>query len=780
VARRPKHKQHGFRPPDTGTLAQRAENAIHEGRFAHARELAGSLVRQTDTPAHRDLFVRATLGRANELQATGHLHDAAAVLAGIFNYLEDPAQVKLVAETLARSGDLAQAHRLAEKVNDPQLPRRLLAFAVDADMRDRWRGHVLLPAELHPHRDLLRRVFTELHAGQDDKVLESLQGIGLASPYLEWKVFVRGLLAYYQEDDARALDNWQRLSSERLPFRLAAPFRASLDPRYRKAQPAETQRALLSQLERLQGGGSASNVRALQKPLADGHHLAQAFRQVESVLPALRAEAPHLVPRLAACFFWAIIDHGFPEDAKRYQRVFGTPPEDPQLWRLEALALEHRGDLEAAHEAWGNLERSLAEHAAALPAEHVRRMRAMIWQHMGHNADIAADSPPLPSSPFDYYEGPPGPLKPSAEQCFAEALKLAPEQLAAHVAVVQHFLDHNKRGKALQAAKRLLKQFPDHVSTLTAAGDISLENGSYKDALALFQRALEVNPLDARLRARLCAAHTAQAGAQVEAGDFDRARAGFKTALSLAEADDKTAILASWAACEFKAGVPDQAEELLGQAGSAPGQALAVAYQMLVSSIRFKLGKPLKTRFEAELNRLLAEPPDVAAAVALARLAAGLARAGVKYVGQKTHEKKVVAYVDRARHGDFNEGQLLQLCAALPTLKAVRLLQNFFQTGQQRFPSNPRFYVAELDYLMSLPRHRWQPWRVQPLVAKIRELASALPAAEREALLKRVQEAEDELIAANPFARLFGNMDPMGRFGFEEDGDDDDEFDDGW
>jgi tetratricopeptide (TPR) repeat protein len=767
------------------SLAQRAERALREGRFAHARELALSLVHQADTPAHRDLALRAALGRANELQGEARFADAAGVLGGIIAYLQDPAQIKSVAESLARCGNLAQAMHLAEKLADPQLNNRLVGLVADADLRDRCRGNVVLPAELQPQRDLLRRAFAELQAGQDDKVQETLQGIGLTSPYLEWKVLLRGLVAYYQQDDVRATENWQRLNPERLPFRLAAPFRASIDDAYRRAQPTETQHSLTSQLERLHGSGFAGTLRQAQKLLAGDNHMAQAFRQVEPVVAALKTENPHLVQRLAACFFWAIIDRGFPEDLQRYQRVFGGPPEDPRLWRLEALALEQRSDLHTAHEAWQKYERSLASYHGSLPAEHIQRMRAMVWQHMGHNAASLPDVPTLPTSPQDIFNfNPiPRPLKPTAEECFNESLKLAPSQLDAHLALVHYFLDHDKHGKALQAAKRLLKEFPEHVPTLTTAGDLHLERGNYKEALAMFTQALQANPLDARLRGKLCAAHTALAGEDVEKGRLEQARTGFQTALGLAEPDDKPIILAAWAACEFKSGTTDRAEELLGQATSAGGQRLAVAFEMLVSSIRFKLGKPLKTRFEKEVNQLLAEPPTVEAAVGLARISAGLARAGVKYVGQKGHEKKVVAYVDKARSGDCNEQQLLQLCLALRELKVVRVLQNYFHTGQQRFPDNPRFYLAEVEYLMSLPRHRMQPWKVQPLLAKIRELAAALPLGEREAMLKIVADYEELLHEMNPFARLFDSMGPGGgMFGFEEDvyDDDDDDDGDGW
>jgi tetratricopeptide (TPR) repeat protein len=722
------------------------------------------------------------MGRANELQNEGRFRDAAGVLNGTFAYLENRGQIAAVAESLARCGDLTQATRLAEKAADPELAKRLLGLVVDADLRDRCRGNVAAPADLHAQRALIRQAFAQLQAGQDDKVLTTLQGVGLASPYLEWKLLLRGFLAYYQNDDVRTLDNWQRLDPQRLPFRLAAPFRAVLDLPYRQAQAPEAQRSLASQLERMQGSTFSGQLRQVQKLLGEGTQISQAFRQAETLVAALKAEAPHLRERLAACFFWAIIDHGHPEDLQRYKRVFGGPAEDPQLWRLEALALEHRLDLQTAHEAWQNFEKVLAQ-APGLPAQYVKRMRALVWQRMGHNAATqpdAGDMRNLPLNPFAFNR--PQPLHPRAEICYAKSLELAPDLLGSHVALVHYYLDRNKLPKALQAAKQLLKRFPDHLETLTIVGDLGLRKGNYKDALAMFSRALQINPLDARLRVRLCATHAAAAGAAAEKGDIDRARAEYQTALALDETEDRFAILASWAACEFKAGAPEQAEALLQQTSAAPAQRLAVALQMLVSTIRLQLGKQLKKRFETEVNRLLAEPPTVQAAVALARFAAA-ANANAKYVGQKGHEKKVVAYIDKARHADFNEAQLLQLCTALAGLKSPRLLQSLFRTGQQRFPNNPRFYLAEAEYYLSMPPHRTQPWKVKSLLTKIRELVGALAVGEREPLLQRVEECEEQLQEINPLGRLFDSMDPARLFGFgdeEEEFDEEDDLDDGW
>src|SRR5204862_1272396 len=125
-------------------------------------------------------------------------------------------------------------------------------------------GRDALPEALRPQFDLVTQAFAHAEAGRDEEARAALQGVGLQSPFLEWKVLLRGLLAYYQNDDARALENWQRLDPQRLPARLAAPLRYLIDPPYREALPPDAQAALRKKSDRLVGSGLVQPMRTLQ------------------------------------------------------------------------------------------------------------------------------------------------------------------------------------------------------------------------------------------------------------------------------------------------------------------------------------------------------------------------------------------------------------------------------------------------------------------------------------------------------------------------------------
>jgi tetratricopeptide (TPR) repeat protein len=760
----------------------RADKAIREGRFQAALELARELFKREPTPAHQELIRSCQLGRARELRRQGKPRDAATVLQVA---LEAPGPhpaewLSQVAEELAACGQAGAALGLLDQLAGTPAHARVLARTADAAVQQEAAGRRFLPETLHADFDRTLQAFAQVQAGQDDAARETLQGIGLRSPFLEWKVLLRGLMAYYQKDDVRAQENWQRLDPERLPARLAAPLRFQLDPAYRTAQQPQAQAQLQKQLDRLQGGGFQEDLRGLQWSLVHEESLHRSFRLAETLLPRLRERAPHLVPRLAACCYWSVVTKGNPEDVQRYARVFGTPPDDPQLARLSALAAEDAHDHEDSHRHWQRFEQSIAKNST-WPADQANRVRALVWYHMGQNAARIADFDSLPNLPPFLRDHPnrPRSLKPTAETCFQRSLDLAPDQLPTHEALFHHYQDRKQYAKAETAAQKLLDRFPDHAPTLEALADLLMRRADYTGALDLVQRALKANPLDRRLRGKVGGAHLFRARTWAEAGEFDKARADYQAALAFRDSQDTYPVVCKWAACEFKAGNHERAEELLQKALAESGTRLAVAFNMVIEIIRLKLPGALKKRFNDEFNAALAEPPSAEAVVAVLSTAAAHQLAGVKYHGQKTHDKKVLAYATKALAADFNEAQLERAIIHLLDLQAFKPARSYTALGRRRFPHNPVFPFLEAESYLRLGPERCPIHYVGPLLEQARRLADKLPRDPRQQeLLEKIQQGEELIRSLNPFLSMFeggfgGMFDPFGD-GFDDDDDDDD------
>jgi len=761
-----KHKHHPTSATSPADLRPRIERARQEGRFQQALDLAKQLHKHEATPAHLELLKDMYLGRARQLRGQGQTRDAITVL-DVALHLDEatPAWRERLAEEMALCGEVRRAIALTDGLSDAASAGRILALIADAALQQGSAGRDALPPALQADFDRILLAFEQAESGQDEAARETLQGIGLRSPFLEWKLLLRGLQAYWNNDDVRALENWQRLTPERTPARLAAPIRCQIDAAFRAAQPPATQNALQKQIDRLHDSTLLPPLRTLRATLADKHKSASAYRQAEALLPALRQQAPHLLPRLAACFYWAMLETG-PDDVLRYQRVFGHPPDDANFYRLHALGYEKGGELELAHQNWKKYESEIAAHPHSWPGDQADHARALIWQRMGENAaSIPAPRkgqrrpPPGIFGMFGADE-PDAPLHPPAEKCFQKSLELAPDQRETHEALLRYHMESKREGKAEKAARQLLQQFPDHVPTLELLSDLRLKHGDYTEALSLAQLALKGNPLDRRLRRKVSDAHLLVARSHVESGQFDEARQQFQAALDLSSGPDGSMILAHWAACEFKAGETTRAEDRIAQAMARTSAPVGVSYLLLTEVLRLKLDRTLKKRFEEELKIGLSVPTQ-AGTVFLTRILAGLHAGGVTYLGQKGHTQKVLSYIQKARTLDFSEPELEELCQNLLDLEAYPKARHFADVGERHYPENPFFpYLHALGWLLAEGR-RIQPYQVVPLLQRAQRLAQARPPDERrERLLADIDKHLHEL---NPFdldflGRLFGDM----------------------
>ncbi len=772
MTKKHKHPQTSiFSPAD---LRPRIERARREGRFQQALELTKQLHKHEPTPDNLELLKEVYLGRARQLRSQGQTREAVAVLDVAARLAGDaPAWRERLAQEMALCGEVDRTLALLENLPDPASTARILACVADAAVQQEAAGRAALPPVLRDDFDRIVRAFGQVESGQDEAARETLQGIGLRSPFLEWKLLLRGLQAYWQNEDVRAVENWQRLTPERLPARLAAPFRFRIDAAFLAAQPPATQTALQKQFDRLQGATLLPQLRSLQASLTHKNKMATALRQVEMLLPVLRQEVPQVVPRLAACFYWHILETG-PDDVLRYQRVFGPPPDDPKFHRLQALGYEKAGDLHLAHRHWQEYEREIAAHPEKWPGDQAEHARAFIWQRMGQNAASIPDPRKKPKrrSFALFEEDPLAPLHPPAEKCFQKSLELAPDLLETHEALVGCHLEAKRESKAEKAARLLLQHFPNHVPTLELLSDLRRKHGDYTAALEWIEQALKGNALDRRLRRKVSDAHLLLARAQVESGRFGAARQQFQAALDLSSGPDGSMILAHWAACEFKAGDDSRAEELLQQALTRTTAPVGVSYLLLTEVLRLKLDRALKQRFEQDLKTGL-QAPDPEGVVFLTRILAGLHTGGVRYKGQKGHTQKVLSYIYKARNLAFAEPQLEEVCRNLLDMDAYAQSRRFANIGERHYPESPVFpYLHALAWIQEQGR-RAPTWQVVALLKQARTLAQAQPSNERRD--RMLEDIDKYLHEWNPF-----DLDMLGQlFGFGDE-DNDSDADEDW
>lgn len=743
----------------------RLQKALSENRLITALELGRNLFRAEPTPEVANLLVQAAIGRATELREEGKTRDSCALLESILKLKDLPTQhhPSLAQALLESGGAPTSTGQMSGSADQQEIQRALREKRADLAVQQGRSGRKQLSPEDQTDFDRILLAFDHLQKGEDESVREALKGISLRSPFLEWKLMIRGLAAYYEEDDIRALENWQRLQGDRLPMKLILPLRYSIDEGFRQSQSTELAAILERRLALLQQGSIVDQLKEVQRSLIAHQSLGQTFRQVESFLPVMRDQAPDLIPRLASALYAAILDEGSPEQIQRYQRVFGNPPDDPSFHRMNALGFERGGNFQEAHNFWQRYEKDIEQNPQLFPGSQSKQARALIWHRMGLNAmqvdqlqdlDVLDDFPPFLDEPLR-----PARLKPSAAECFEKSLKLCPARAATYEALIDCYLEQGKGSKAAKVAESWTKQFPqDHQAWFTYGMQLRREE-QYQKALEALQKAAHLNPLSPRTRSELVQAHFLVAREHVRSKKYAEARAEYEAIVRMEEGGTAEHYC-SWAACELKAGEEEKAQELLQHAGLI-SEPIVIHYLMLRDCIRLKLPAAHKKSYDGALKTGFNEGPTARSAVELVE-AIALLEPQDEYLGLKSHQKKIIAYAKKAlstRKVSFTETELERLGYGLFRLRAYQGARDTLERGRAHYPRNPLFPFLQAENEIARGPGKYSVWSVRRCLEVAEASARALPADPYvEALLDDIQNRREMIRGMSSFASIFDQI----------------------
>lgn len=754
---------------------ERINTALARGQYPTALDLAKKYVAQESTEASRAKLRRVYLDsvawyvRKNSNAEALKLLYEAEKLSGDVGWWEQ------LAYGFVDVGEYPRAVQLAELTKQEQLKPKLLARLVDVAVGQGGGGKKLLPAELHAGFELVLKAFQLYETDKADEAREALQGIGLQSPFLEWKVLLRGLLAYAVKDDIKVMENWSRLDSNRLPAKLAEPLRMEIDLKFRDGLSAKHGQLLQKRRAIIQGENPAERLREMHRTLASGEHLGEVWRLARPAYVELQKNHPLLAAKVQNVLYWALISQGGPRDLDEFYKAVGAHPADPQTTRLRALVMESLdGEMQKAQKFWNEYQQWIEKNPERWPSGQADRARAVIWLRMGENAVEVLDEiaetggkDQQMMGPFGRIFGmfqPPGnrePLKPGAEECFSRAAKLAPDWIEPAAHLFRLYFTGEQFAKAEELARDLVAKFPNDLQTLQAAEQINTQLGRTGEALDYARRAFQTNPLDRRLRDRVAVAAFGHARALLESNDFNGARTLLGEAATLSDQRQAGRVLCLSLILEEKAKNLAGAEAIREQVEKLPNERLAVIYRLAVEAGRVKLPPKRKKELEAPLKTVLEETPTIAELIPLLGAVADYDQETVKYRGFLTHAKKVRGMAEKAIQPGTTEEALKQLGFQLLRLKFWPSLLKLSQFGTRAFKTSPYFYYFEAEYGAKNPARPMRGYLDHGFREAYR-IIHAAPAGtfkDLEQPLKRLQELEPwlaNLTNRNFFEDYFG------------------------
>ena len=532
MATKQKHRtKHG-----AAGLLQQAQRSLEKGDFKQALKDAKVGYRQQPSPEARQLLERAYLARGRQLYRAGLHAESRAVIENLLELGATDASVRQeLPELLIALGLFDRVAAVSGANASLEEGSPLYAAAADHAVLRPEKAPASLPA-IRQGAGAIRRALAALETGDEAEAMAALKDIARASPFADWKYFVRGLAAYYRQDAAEMQANWDRLEAGRFAARIAASLKVLADPAVVPMDDFRTTDTLARLGSAVLGGPILARLQTLQGHVAAGRWR-EAVKLLRAANPLLCQIDAALPQRLANVLYAAIVRKGNPAALRELAAVMEPLPIDPHWNRGLAMAWERfddeddedDDDLAQAERYWRAYLDDLARLECLLPAERTLA-RALVWLRLGRM--LAEESCPICPTCGVRHE-PDEDVQARAIDCFENALKLSPELLAAYRALAEAYREWDEPEKAAATWRRLVERFPENLETLLFLADHHIRRDEPFAAREFIFRAQRLKPLDAKIKAMVWSVHLASARHHALAGRWDEGRAEFAAAEKL-------------------------------------------------------------------------------------------------------------------------------------------------------------------------------------------------------------------------------------------------------
>ena len=717
MATKQKHRmKHG-----AAGLGQQAQRSLEKGDFKQALKDAKVWYRQQPGPEARQLLERAYLARGRQLHRAGLQDEARAVAENLLELGTTEASVQQgLPELLIALGLFNRVAAVSGADATLEDGSPLYAAAVDHAVLRPARAPASLPA-VRQGAETIHRALAALEAGDEAEAMAALKDIARASAFADWKYFVRGLAAYYRQDAAEMQANWERLDAGRFAAKIAASLRVLADPAVVSIDDFRATDTLARLGAAVLGGPVLARLQTLQ-----GHVVAGRWREAVKLLraatPVLCQIDSTLPQRLTSILYATLVHKGSPAALRELAAVIEPLPMDPHWNRGLAMAWERLDDEDDDYDRYDN-DAALAERHwrsylddlvvldCLLPTERTLA-RALVWFRLGQM--LTEESCPMCSTCGIRHE-PDEDIQRRAIDCYENAMKLAPELLAAYQELAEAYREWGDSEHAAATWRRLVQRFPENIETLLFLADHHIRRDEPFAAGEFVFRAQRLKPLDARIKAMARSVRLASARHHALAGRWDEGRAEFAAAGG-ADGRDRDAngpqLLVCQAALELKAGNMGLANRLLDRACNELGEAAPISLMMAIESRRYALPKAVAEEFEHRWVTVLKKSRRSAAIGEMCRIATAYVTMDIDYLGRDDHLTRLLAFVRRCQQ--IRKWQAEDLRSVLDFLMvcehrerhsketflkrrntggALELLTEFAVKARGKFPENSFFHL---------------------------------------------------------------------------------------
>jgi len=681
--------------PSTAQLLSQVQRNLEKGNFKQALKDARVGYRQTASAENRRYFEFALIARMQDLQRQGN-HEACRGVAETLLDLgaNEPAVQAALPDLLLWLGLL------------DRLPANLLP-ASDED-RAQWDLKTADQSVLRPQSasssasgipngaQRVRRALKALERGDTSDVQLHLNDISRNSPFADWKFFVRGLAAYYQQDTEKMQANWSRLAPDRVAATIARPLQvvAGTEP----LDPSDS--SLQSKLEKLERGVSEqcilTQLRQLQRHVAE-EDWRPAFRALPGIRKTLCKLDQGLYTRLVEWLCVQVVREGWIPGLDRLIGVVDPLPLDPNWNRARALVRDLSSDSypDDSIPFW----RKYIIDLDSVDLNHEQRgmARALVWLNLGRKYARKASAMRNCGCGASHDDEEAESMQ-QAAACLEHCFELTPTDARAYGALADLYAAADEPDQVAETYRRAVQQIPDHLDGLLGLARHYLERDEPLEAYEFALQAKRTKPLDPQMTAVVWSTHLAVARYYACRGQFDEARGRFEMAVALMpQRSGDYGLLGRRAVVEIKAGCQDAARRWIENALETLEEPASLWLLILIESECYGLAKEERWLYEKRWTEALRRRCRGATAGMMCKLLIEYVRSRQFHRPHVDKTKQLVAYVRRCSRVKWCEQDLRDVCDFLMEVGELVLLRKFVRKGIKKFPKAAYFHALNGD-----------------------------------------------------------------------------------
>ncbi len=538
----PSNKQPGAASaggPDPSPAERKARQFLAEGRFRKARDEIKPLVKG-DRARFLPLLIEANCGLAREMLGKGLTSDAEQVLVYLRTIAPASQLLLLESEMAFRSGGAdhmlpAMVHLLgdpAASISEADRQRMADRLVVASDRIAPQGNAVRLSAELGAVLSALRF----LCAQEYDQAMETLRPIPHGSVFSHWKVFLKGLVAFYRGEAAKATRCFHDLPVGSVPAKAAKPYVLLAAEDLRAAVANGVPDPLVEDVCRLLNLPRLGPVLARAEREWRGRKPYDSYLTVRAGIDRFPSQTLDWVGVLSEFYYnaahslpWELAED-FVIDLEESLSYYNPKSEAEPLLVHRASALFNKSDVDSAEARW-HWEEFLRLHESL--HGHNPRLASKAYAWLGMRLAVACESV---FSSFGRSSYPSGNEK-EAILAFEKSIALDPTNLHAQLGLCRVFVKLGMDSRRNRLLDSMTKRFPDDKAVLIQAGRGCLDRKACSKGLGYLEQAFELDRLDPAIPDLLVAARVMLARDYFKGDKQARARLALDAAMQLAVDD---------------------------------------------------------------------------------------------------------------------------------------------------------------------------------------------------------------------------------------------------